>query len=507
MIAPVLAALALQAAPDAPVVHTASKKFTESVVLEALAAQVMELSGVAVVRHSELGGTRVLWEALLRGDLDLYPEYTGTLAREILAGQAVADQAALGGALAARGVEMTLPLGFENTYAVGLRRDRAARLGVRRISDLAAHPGLRFGFTNEFLDRSDGWPALRERYSLPQRRVLGLDHDVAYRALAGGDIDVTDLYSTDAEIRQYDIQVLEDDRRAFPEYRAVFVYRSDLPRRAPQAVAALRRLEGRISAAEMIDLNARASLDRVPAPLVAADFLRSRLGVAPEVRQAGLAERLLGRTGEHLVLVGIALALSIALALPLGVWAARRPGAGRVILGAAGVVQTIPSLALLVLMLPLLGIGARPAVAALVLYGLLPIVRNTHAGLTGIAPELRESAEALGLPPWARMRRVELPLATPSILAGVKTSAVIAVGTATLGALIGAGGYGQPILTGIRLASTPLILEGAVPAALLALAVQGLFDLSERLLVPRGLRLGEARGRHRGGRRPGPAEG
>ncbi len=163
-------------------------------------------------------------------------------------------------------------------------------------------------------------------------------------------------------------------------------------------------------------------------------------------------------------------------------------GLGGVVVGVADL-QTIPSLALLVFMIPLLGIGAAPAIGALFLYGLLPIVRNTHAGLLGIPVGLRESAQALGLPPRARFFRIELPLATPSILAGIKTSAVINVGTATLGALIGAGGYGEPILTGIRLDDQALILSGAIPAALLALLVQGLFELCERYLVPRGLRL------------------
>jgi osmoprotectant transport system permease protein len=488
VIAAALLPALLLALPAGGPVRVASKKFTESVLLGEMAAQLARDAGARVEQLSELGGTRVLWEALQRGDVDLYPEYTGTLRREILAGERLPDDAALSAALAARGLAMTAPLGFEDTYAVGMRRARAQALGIRRISDLARHPGLRLAFTNEFLDRADGWPALRERYRLPQQGVRGLDHDVAYRALAAGEIDVTDLYSTDAEIRQYDIQVLEDDRRAFPAYQALFVYRLDLADRAPEALAAVRRLEGQISAAEMIALNARSRLDRIPAPEVAATFLGQRLGVEVVTREAGLPLRILRRTGEHLALVGIALALAIALAIPLGIWAARHPRGGSVVLGAVGVVHTIPSLALLVVMLPLLGIGARPAIAALVLYGLLPIVRNTHAGLTGIAPELRESAEALGLPPGARLRLIELPLAAASILAGVKTAAVIGVGTATLGALIGAGGYGQPILTGIRLASTPLILEGAIPAALLALGVEALFNLAERLLVSRGLR-------------------
>jgi osmoprotectant transport system permease protein len=472
----------------APPVRVASKKFTESVLLGELAAQLARDAGAAVEQRSELGGTRVLWEALRRGDVDVYPEYTGTLLREILAGERIQDGAGLAGALAAREVALSAPLGFEDTYAIGMRRERAQALGIRTISDLARQADLRLAFTHEFLDRSDGWPALRAAYRLPQRRVRGLDHDLAYRALAAGEVDAIDLYSTDAEIRQYAIQVLEDDRRAFPEYQAVLVYRADLAQRAPAALAAIRRLEGQISVADMIALNVRARLDGVPAPEVAADFLRQRLGVDAETRRDGLARRLLRRTGEHLALVGIALAVAIALAIPLGIWAARHPRGGSLVLGAVGVIQTIPSLALLVLMLPLLGIGARPAIAALVLYGLLPIVRNTHAGLVGIAPDLRESAEALGLPPAARLRLIELPLAGRAILAGVKTSAVIGVGTATLGALIGAGGYGQPILAGIRLASTPLILEGAVPAALLALGVDALFSLVERRIVSRGLR-------------------
>jgi osmoprotectant transport system permease protein len=318
--------------------------------------------------------------------------------------------------------------------------------------------------------------------------VRGLEHDLAYRALAAGELDVIDLYSTDAQIRQLDLAVLEDDRRAFPDYEAVLVYRLDLARRAPEALAAVRRLEGAIAADEMIALNARVQVDGVPAGEVASSFLSERLGTESRVARRGVWVRVAARTGEHLALVGIALLGAIAAAVPLGILAARRPRLGRLVLAGAGVLQTIPSLALLVFMIPLLGIGARPAIAALFLYGLLPIVRNTHAGLTGIAPELRESAEALGLPPGARLRRVELPLAAPSILAGVKTSAVIAVGTATLGALVGAGGYGQPILTGIRLLSVPLILEGAVPAAVLALVVQGAFDLVERAIVPSGLR-------------------
>jgi osmoprotectant transport system permease protein len=490
-----LALLAACAAPPGAPVRIGSKAFTESVILGELATQLARAGGAPAVHRRALGGTRVLWEALRRGELDLYPDYTGTLAREILAAPGPLDDAALRAALAVQGVAISRPLGFEDKYALGVRRELAARLGLARISDLARHPGLRIGFTSEFMDRGDGWPALRARYRLPHRSVRGLEHDLAYRALAAGEIDVTDVYTTDPEIRRQDLLLLEDDLGAFPEYEAVLVHRADLPERAPVALEAVRRLEGRISAARMTALNARVQLDREPAEEVAAAFLSEALGVASRASGEGLAARVLRRTGEHLALVAAALAAAVAVAVPLGVLAARRPRAGRIILGAAGVVQTIPSLALLVFMIPLLGIGGAPAVAALFLYGLLPIVRNTHAGLAGLAPELRESALALGIPPGARLRLVELPLAAPAILAGVRTSAVITVGTATLGALVGAGGYGQPILTGVRLASVPLILEGAVPAALLALGVEAGFELLERWVVPAGLRAGRAAAR------------
>jgi osmoprotectant transport system permease protein len=315
-----------------------------------------------------------------------------------------------------------------------------------------------------------------------------MDHRVAYTALADGSIDVTELYTTDAEIRQFDLVTLEDDLGFFPLYEAVLVYRLDLEQRAPAAVSAFKRLEGRATAEAVIAMNSRA-VDRVPPAEIAADFVHEQFGVQAAAGTESDAHRLWRLTLEHLTLVGIALGASILVALPLGVFAARRPGPGRILLAAAGVIQTIPSLALLVFMIPLLKTGTLPAIVALFLYGLLPIMANTVAGLKGIPPSMSESAEALGLTPLARLWRVELPLASRSILAGIKTSAVITIGTATLGALIGAGGYGQPIQTGLQMNDHREILFGAVPAAVMALAAQGLFEVAERVFVPRGLRL------------------
>jgi osmoprotectant transport system permease protein len=470
-------------------VRIGSKAFTESVILGDIAERLIRDAGMPATHRRELGGTQILFHALEADELDVYPEYTGTISAEILARRNIKGEDALRRALAERGIGMSRPLGFNNTYAIGMRAEVAARLGVRTISDLRRHPELRFGFSNEFMERADGWPGLRERYGLPQRDVRGLDHDLAYRGLASDEIQATELYSTDAEIRAYGLRVLVDDLGFFPSYECVWLYRADLPSRSPAALAALQRLEGRISAAEMAGLNARAKIDRLPEDRVADEFVAAIFGIAAQVAAQTAAGRLVQRLGEHLILVGISLAAAIAVAIPLGIAAARRPRLGAVILSIAGVIQTMPSLALLAFMIPWLGLGAKPALVALFLYSLLPIIRNTVTGLRDIPPSLRESAEALGLPPAARLRRIELPMASRAILAGIKTAAVINVGTATIGALIGAGGFGQPILTGIRRDDPSMILfEGAIPAAVLALAVQGAFDLAERFLVPKGLR-------------------
>ncbi|WP_279363108.1 glycine betaine ABC transporter substrate-binding protein [Xanthomonas sacchari] len=473
------------AATDTKVV-VGSKNFTEAVVLGEIAAGAGRQAGVEVEHRRQLGGTRILWRALEQGSIDAYAEYTGTLAAELLH-MPGADDAALRQALAQRGLAMSAPLGFDNTYAFGMRRQRAQALGIVRLSDLAAHPTLKFGLSNEFVSRADGWPGVRDAYGLPQVPT-GLDHDLAYRALDSGAIDLTDLYSTDAEIPAHDLRVLQDDKHYFPRYAAVFLYRTDLAQRAPRFVQALQGLGGRIDAATMQRLNAEAKLDKRAESAIAAHWL----GIAAPAED-GRMQRLLQRTREHLALVGLSLGLALLVALPLGILAAHRPRLGQAVLALTGVLQTLPSLAVFVFMIPLFGIGAKPAIAALFLYSLLPIVRNTHAGITGIPRELRETAAALGLPPGTRLWRIELPLALRTLLAGIKTAAVINVGTATLGALIGAGGYGQPILTGIRLDDLGLILEGAVPAALLALLVQGLFELLERVLTPRGLRLAARR--------------
>jgi osmoprotectant transport system permease protein len=381
---------------------------------------------------------------------------------------------------------MTEPLGFNNTYALVMRRSQAQRLGIRSINDLRKHPELKIGLTHEFLDRQDGWQPLRERYGLPQQSVIGIDHALGYAALANGSIDVKDAYSTDAKIEQNDLVVLEDDLQFFPKYEAVFLFRSSMP---PDAINALRRLEGALDEKRMIHLNMEA--ERTKNYTSAANLYFQNDARSASFTGESFPHKLARWTLRHLELAGVSLLLSVIIGIPLGIVASRGGLIGQAILGFASIVQTIPSLALLALLVPVpfFGISVRTAITALFLYGLLPIVRNTASGLQDIPRSLRESAVALGLSPFTRLWEVYLPIASRSILSGIKTSAVINVGTATLAALIGAGGLGEPILSGLNLNDHVTILEGAIPAALLALLVQWFFDVLDRVFIPKGLRI------------------
>lgn len=479
-------------------VRVGSKSFTESVLLGDMLVTLTEHAGAPAEHRSELGGTQILWQALNGGEIDAYVEYSGTLKEEILAGEQIFSTEEIRARLAEEGVSMTGSLGFNNTYAIGMLERRAAELGIEKISDLRSFPDLKLGFSDEFVERADGWQGMKAKYKLPQGSVRGLDHSLAYRGVWAGSIDVLDLYSTDPEIISFQLRVLEDDLAYFPLYEAVILYRTELERTHPQVVEQFRQLEGKIDNASMTTLNKASRIDRKPETVIAAQFLHDHVDPSISVPETNanpfqrVLTRFLANSWEHAVIVCVSLSLAIICAIPLGILAYKQPALGEWILGLVGIIQTIPSMALLVFMIPLLGLGAKPAILALFLYSLLPIVRGTHTGLTSLPQSIHESALALGLPSGARLRLIELPLAAQSILSGIKTSAVINVGTATIGALIGAGGYGQPIITGIRLADFWLILQGAVPAACLALLVQAGFGWAERALVPAGLRTGTA---------------
>jgi osmoprotectant transport system permease protein len=457
-----------------------SKRFTESYIL----GEILVQAARDAVHRPGLGNTGIVFAALKAGSIDLYPEYPGTIAKEILKGEAANTLAEINALLAPQGLGVGVPLGFNNGYALAMRADHAEALGIRRISDLARHPGIKLGLSQEFIGRADGWPGLKAEYGFSFAGPSGLDHGLAYEALAAGKIDVMDIYTTDAKIERYGLRVLEDDRKFFPRYDAVLLYRLDAPRRFPKEFELLKKLEGRIDERKMIRMNAAAELEGKSFAEAAA-LLDSDSGVRKAAQRKFLAT-LFGPdfwrlTGEHLLLVFVSLAASVALGVPLGVAAAKLPRLAQLILGTVGVIQTIPSLALFAFLIALVGtIGVGPALIALFLYALLPIVRNTHAGLVQTGKGPTQAGMALGLPPMQILLKIQLPLALPSILAGIKTSAVINVGTATIAAFIGAGGYGERIASGLALNDNVMLLAGAVPAAALALLVQGGFELAER---------------------------
>ncbi|MBM3219178.1 MAG: ABC transporter permease subunit [Candidatus Rokubacteria bacterium] len=484
-------------APSQPsAIRVGSKSFTESYILGEIVAQIIDGAGEArPERRFGLGGTGIVYGAIASGDIDVYAEYTGTIAQAILKTPAVTSVEPLRAALAPLGLTLSGPLGFENTYALAVRRDAAQRLQLRSISDLAKHPTLRAAFDPGFLERPDGWPGLKAHYGLAFADVRIMEHALTYPALANGRVDVIDVFSTDGQLARLDLVLLDDDRRFFPPYAAVLLARRAVAERFPRTWAELQgRLVGRIDTATMTRLNALADLDRRPFADVAATFLGDTAR-APRAARSGRELLTPGRelvtlTVEHLELVVIAVAVAMLLGVPLGILAARRPRLAQVELMGVGVLQTIPALALLAFMIPLFGIGTVPALVALCLYALLPIVRNTHAGLASLDPRLVEMTTVLGLTGWRRLAWIELPLASVTIMAGIKTSAVLTVGTATLAAFIGGGGYGTLIVTGLALNDVATILRGAIPSAVLALAIHAAFEGLDRLVIPRPLRGG-----------------
>ncbi|HUF78222.1 MAG TPA: glycine betaine ABC transporter substrate-binding protein, partial [Thermoanaerobaculia bacterium] len=451
-------------------------------------------------------------EALRAGAIDLYPEYTGTGLASILGeepatgdgGDAAATLARVRRAFLERwDLHWLAPLGFENAFAVAVPRALAEREGLVTLSDLArVAPRLAAGLGYEFAERPDGLPGLSEAYGLAFGSVRRLQQALKYRAVAAGEIQVLDVYTTDGRLVSYDLAVLEDDRGFFPPYAAAPLVRGAALERHPEVAAALALLAGSLDEERMRRLNFRLQEEKAEPAVVARDTLRELglvaagdAGSDPQVDRRGSFasyvwnRRLsLGRyTLEHLALSGAGLLLGAVVAIPLGLALERRRRLAEPVIRAVGVTQTIPSLALLAFTIPLLGVGRVPAVVALWLYSLFPILRNTYSGVRDADPQAVEAATALGMTPVQVLAQVRLPLAAPVIMAGVRTAAVLTIGTATLAAFIGAGGLGEPIVTGLQLADTWMILSGAVPAALLALVADLALAGVERLVAPRGV--------------------
>jgi osmoprotectant transport system permease protein len=491
-----------------------SKNFTENRILAEIVKQLIEARTDLNVRHADsLGGTMVCWNALVAGEIDIYVEYTGTCWAAILKEEGKIDDPLRAflhvqqESARLHGIQWMAPFGLNNTYALAMRREKAEALGVTRISDLAGHgEELNAGFSIEVMKRADGWPGLQEHYPGLDLEPRGMEHGLAYEALASGQLDLVDAYSTDGKLLRYDVLVLEDDKKFFPPYNAAPLIREQTLLAHSELRNVLYELSFSVDDKTAMALNYRVEVEGAGFEQVARAFLQEGGFLAGEPLTAttniSRAERsafsalwsdrarLFELLLEHLFLVGIAVLLAAAIAIPLGLLITRHAALRGPLLGAASVMQTVPSLALLAFLIaiPGLGLGAKSAIVALVLYAVLPILRNTFTGLDSVDPELIDAARGMGLTPRQVLLRIQLPLALRSILGGLRTAAVISVGVATLAAFIGAGGLGQPIIEGLYLNDPALVLSGAVPAAALALLVDAVLGALERALTPRGLR-------------------
>lgn len=472
-------------------VSVGAKNFTENYLLGELISQTIEDQlGRNVKREFGLQGTGIIYEALINGKIDMYVEYTGTLSEAVLKNPNLKTLDEIKKAMSERGLVVSDPLGFNNTYALAVSRSSSEKYGLKTISDLARQgDNLRYGFTYEFMSRSDGFSQLKAAYKLniDNQKVRIMDHALLYTAFETQQVDVMEVYSTDAKVAKLDLVLLKDDQNFFPRYEAVLVSTNKFVIKNSELwTTIVEQLAGSITEADIRKMNAQMDLEKKSATRIVSGFLKKETHSFAD--SDALMSRLFRRTKEHVSLVGYSLLVALLMGIPLAIVASYVPLFAQMILMLASLVQTIPSLALLCFLIPVFGIGQLPALVALILYGLFPIVLNTFTALENLDKNYNDSARALGLSAWQRLIYIELPLVSPQILAGVKTSAIIGIGTATLAAFIGAGGYGAPIVIGLAMNDIPTILWGAVPAALMALCTHFIFEILTKLIVPKGLK-------------------
>ena len=367
-----------------------------------------------------------------------------------------------------------------------MKRDKAEELGIKKISDLKDHPDLVIGISHEYLKRKDGWSPLKKTYGLSFNNVSGFQHDLAYRALEHGKIDLTDAYTTSSKKEILDLIILEDDLNFFPKYEALYLYRDGLD---PRVVTMINSMNDKIDETLMDKLNSIADEEKSIFPSVNYFMERVFPDEKLDVVRSELIETIVERGKEHIYLVAISMFFAIIIGIFLGYLASKYSAFASTILTLTSILQTIPGLALLALLIPFTGISELTAIIALLLYSLLPIVSNTYQGFSLIDVDYINTARALGMNSRQIAIHIKTAMALPSIMTGVRTSLVINVGTATLAALIGVGGFGAPILAGLSLNDQNTILMGAIPAACLAALCQMGMIFLEKIIVPKGIRL------------------
>lgn len=490
-----------------------SKIFTENILLAEMISLILEKNyGFTVDRKFKMGGTQILFNALRQNHIGIYPEYTGTAYMLFFKWDEDTNKPEVVYHRVkehfAKHLQLSWskPLGFENTYILVVRKKDKRFKNISLTSEInMLSPFLKIGMEHEFLEREDGFDNFSKKYNLnfKQKNILSMNEGLMYSALRNKKVDLIVGYSTAGQIRKFKLKTLEDDKNFFPVYSAAYLVNDPTLKDFPEIQLAFKSLEGKISQEDMIRLNAQVDLLGYDISSTARNFLvsknilskSSKPALKKDYRTDSWVYFYLSRKDyffrifiEHLILVFFALVLALLVSFPIGLISVYNSRFEKITFTIINILQTVPSLALLALLIPIFGIGFLPALVTLFVYSLLPMVRNIFEGIKNIDRNFIEVGAGLGLDFWQILRRIQIPLALPFILAGVRTSAVLVVGTAVLAALIGAGGLGDPIFRGIATLDTRLILMGAVPACLLALAIDQLLFLVEGVLVSKGLR-------------------
>lgn len=470
------------------IINIGSRNFPESILVAEILSQTIEQeTNYKVKKFYYLGGVNICFNALQANKIDIYPDYISSLANYIFGRDLSLKKSTkdLNTALAEKQISFSKSLGFDNNFVLLVRKGLADEIHLQNISDLTKED-LRYGLSHNFIARPDGLSLLEDIYKLDLHKNLkALEYNIALDALRTNKVDLIDAYSTDSRINSSEFQILKDDLNALKSYESILVYRKDLLVNFPQIKSVIKILEGSLSNQKIIELNQRIingeSYESVANSFVAE--LTQRKALQPKSRFEEDLQSLAKAFVRHLQITFIAVLIALVLGLSLGILISYKENLAKLVLALASIIQTIPSLALLALLIPILGLGMPAAIMALILYGLLPIVQNTYTGIKTIAPEYIDLANSLALKESLILWRIKLPLAMPYIFAGLKTTTVICVGMATLATFVGAGGLGDLIKTGIDLGDNSLILMGAISAALLALFFNFLIDGVNRVFI------------------------
>jgi osmoprotectant transport system permease protein len=464
--------LALVAVAMADQPHPArigSKIFTEGYILSEILAVQLESHHFPVERMMGLGATGITEEAMKNKKIDLIVDYTGSITQAFFKSKEKISTQEIRDRLKPLGFTISEPLGFNNTYALAVRAAWSEKNKIKTFSQLATLPVVRAAFTSEFTSRPENWPGLKAQYNFKNFDVHEMDHQLAYESVRSDKADVVEAYSTDAKLKEFGLISLEDDQHFFPNYDAVIMTHLDWVEANPEAWKTLQELVGKIPASTMIELNSQVDLEKKSFYDVASGFL----GVTSTTsKNWPWLRELKDSTLEHLTLVLVPVFFALLIGVPLSFFAYKFPRSHSAIGALASIFQTIPALAFLTLLVPLVGIGTVPALTVLFLYAILPIFLSGYQGFASIPEITHLSCQTLGLHGFFKLRKIEFPMAQPAIWAGLQTSLITTVASATLAALIGAGGYGKKIIAGLAVNDMRIVLMGAIPSAVMALIFQ-----------------------------------